>query len=519
MAKQKTLIGKDVIESLTSGMYDDARIIYREYIQNAADQIDKSVELGQLNDISEGKVEVEIDPVKRRICISDNATGISKSDVEPILMNIAQSTKDRSKNKGFRGIGRLGGLGYCDTLHFETSFKGEDVKSTLTWNAKLLKNIINDRNTREEAADVISKVTFYSTQKEDENSSYFRVILENVSNDQLLDEKDINIYLSMVAPVAYPKAFLFKNQVIDKAETLGYPIECYPIFINNHHEAVKKYSSTIYKGEPTNKEKIDEIYSIDFFEIHDKKNSLLAWGWYSISNFTKQMPKVNVARGIRLRKGNIQIGTEDCFVRLFKEPRGTLYFFGEVHAVSPDLIPNARRDYLSENHALNSLEFGLKKVFDDLHSLYYFSSKVRNEKKKIDDLKNFKKEFEERINKKGFSDNKQRIKYEEDFEAKKERALKAEEELSKISKKVTSENNAVEGKVFNRIIESPELEVEKLEISSNSENSKTIYSTDDMNLPRKEKKMMSRVFSVIDQILVPGLAENLKEKIKEEFKN
>ena len=36
-------IGKDVIESLTLGMYEDCRFIFREYIQNAADQDRKSV--------------------------------------------------------------------------------------------------------------------------------------------------------------------------------------------------------------------------------------------------------------------------------------------------------------------------------------------------------------------------------------------------------------------------------------------------------------------------------------------
>ena len=44
MDKSKTTIGKDVIESLTLGMYEDSRFIFREYIQNSADQIDKAVE-------------------------------------------------------------------------------------------------------------------------------------------------------------------------------------------------------------------------------------------------------------------------------------------------------------------------------------------------------------------------------------------------------------------------------------------------------------------------------------------
>ena len=41
----KPHIGKNVIETLTLGMYEDARFIFREYIQNAADQIDEAVEL------------------------------------------------------------------------------------------------------------------------------------------------------------------------------------------------------------------------------------------------------------------------------------------------------------------------------------------------------------------------------------------------------------------------------------------------------------------------------------------
>lgn len=42
----KPTIGKTVLETLTSGMYDDARFIFREYVQNAVDQIDEAVRLG-----------------------------------------------------------------------------------------------------------------------------------------------------------------------------------------------------------------------------------------------------------------------------------------------------------------------------------------------------------------------------------------------------------------------------------------------------------------------------------------
>ena len=115
------VIGKDVIESLTIGMYEDSRFIFREYIQNSADQIDKAVREGLLEK-NQGEIHITIDAERRKIIIEDNATGIAFEQVQPILQNIAQSTKQRGVDKGFRGIGRLGGLAYCENLIFETSF-------------------------------------------------------------------------------------------------------------------------------------------------------------------------------------------------------------------------------------------------------------------------------------------------------------------------------------------------------------------------------------------------------------
>src|SRR5690606_34570740 len=102
MDKQFTpVIGKDVIESLTIGMYEDSRFIFREYIQNSADQIDKAVRENLIT-ANEGEIHIKIDSEKRTITIEDNATGISQSQVQPILQNIAQSTKQRGVDKGFR---------------------------------------------------------------------------------------------------------------------------------------------------------------------------------------------------------------------------------------------------------------------------------------------------------------------------------------------------------------------------------------------------------------------------------
>ena len=72
-------IGKNILENLTTGMYLDSKVSYREYIQNACDQIDKAIKEGILN-ADEGEVEIYIDPKKRYINIHDNATGVKAED-------------------------------------------------------------------------------------------------------------------------------------------------------------------------------------------------------------------------------------------------------------------------------------------------------------------------------------------------------------------------------------------------------------------------------------------------------
>ncbi len=513
----KTKIGKDVIESLTLGMYEDSRFIYREYIQNSADQIDKAVEEGLLNSLQDGKIEIGINSSTKTISIFDNATGIESNQVQPILKNIAQSTKDRTKNKGFRGIGRLGGLGglaYCDKLIFETSFKGEEIKSYLVWNSQKLKSIINNRATKEDAASVIDEVTELYIEKEKQNSHYFKVTLEGVSSVTLVNKVNIYQYLSMVAPVLYNKGFIFKNKIYDKAKELNCKIDEYPIFVNKD-QVFKSYTTSIYKGVNGNKSRIDEVYDIDIYELRNSKSKLLAWGWYSISKFEKAMPVINAARSLRLRKGNIQIGLEDTLAKLFKEDRGTKYFFGEIHTVSPELIPNARRDYFLDNAELKDFEKLVKSKFNELHRLYYFSSKIRNKQKKIDDFVAFTKEYKEKATKNGFTNDNEKKEYQEKFEVNKKKATLAEKELEKVKQKVNN-NMLSQKKVFEKVVGKNETQIKNLAIKS--DNGKTKYLTDDIaKLNRKEKKFISRIFVVIDNVLPKEIASILKEKIKEEL--
>lgn len=57
-------VGKNILDNLTTGMYSDSKVIYREYIQNACDQIDLAVSRVILA-VNEGSVDIFIDTKKR----------------------------------------------------------------------------------------------------------------------------------------------------------------------------------------------------------------------------------------------------------------------------------------------------------------------------------------------------------------------------------------------------------------------------------------------------------------------
>ena len=514
MEKTSTIIGKDVIESLTLGMYEDYRFIYREYIQNAADQIDKAIREGLISK-EEGAIHIDINRQQKCISIEDNATGIEQSKVSDILKNIAQSTKERGVDKGFRGIGRLGGLGYCETLIFETTFKGEAVKTTMTWNAKKLKEIINNRKNKEEATEVIDSVTSIKTEKEEKEEHYFKVTLVNVSNEILLEKKEIETYLSMVAPVPYEKGFILKQKIYDQLKKENISIDEYSIFINTN-QLFKLYTTTIYKDINGKKERTgDEIFDIHFFREHTATGELLYWGWYGVSQFEGVIDDINIGKGIRIRKGNIQIGSKHTLLKLFRDQqRGNYYFFGEVHAFSPDLIPNARRDYFLENSYCQLFEKKLQSLFhNELHQLYYDASKIRNANKRVNDFKNLAKESEN----KEFVSNKEREEFQKHFENKKQEATKAKKELEKIYSKFDENETSVK-KIFEKVVDTHKITPEKIELSNGNGN-KITYRVDKLTrLNKDQRKFLSKVFEIITDVLDKKTAENLICKIEEELK-
>ena len=524
MSDDKAQIGKDVIESLTLGMYEDCKYIYREYIQNSADSVDKAIKEGILNKGAD-QIMVIIDAEKRKIVIEDNARGIPCASAASILRDIAHSTKTRGEDKGFRGIGRLGGLGYCSSLTFITSFAGEDSKSTMEWDAELLKNIINDRDTIQEASDVLVEVTKFKTEKEKVDAHYFKVVLEGVTADELLDVKAVRDYLSMVAPVDISSNFLFKANIKSFMKEHGLTLDTYNIFVNSDM-VYKPYTSYIYEDNQGGKKKVDEILGVDFLLQNDDNGNLMYWGWYTISGLHGQMKQKNLARGIRLRKENIQIGDEEICRKFFtrtEDQRFSFYFFGEIHAVSKGLIPNSRRDYFGESETCQRFEKLLRNDFIKLKDLCYDASRYRTAQTTI----NKTEEIRQEIAKKeagGYTSKVEKEDLYRKLEEQKKKQVEAEKSLQKVKEKMEEHNSpllshleSISPKKFN----SSETEISPVEITpSDSSNSKTKFRTDGPQysaFKKNEKKLISRIYDSIKNFIPGDMGDLLINKIEEDI--
>src|SRR5665647_484652 len=152
-------IGKFTLESLTTGMYSEPESCYREYIQNAVDSLDTALAEG-LTQAEHFRIEIIVDGTKQEISIRDNGTGIKKDLVRKMLLDIGNSTKLHTTNRGFRGIGRLGGLSYCKKLSFCTTALGENEKTLITFDCEKLKALlVPGQSTEYNLQSVIEAVT------------------------------------------------------------------------------------------------------------------------------------------------------------------------------------------------------------------------------------------------------------------------------------------------------------------------------------------------------------------------
>lgn len=520
MQNNKPVIGIFSLESLTTGMYADPRVIYREYIQNATDAIDDAVEAGILPSREAGEIHVEVTKRRHSIVISDNGIGLPQAKALSTLYDIGRSSKRYDKKRGFRGIGRLAGLSYCDRLIFTTSAEGEAVATVVTWDAKEMRAMLRpDHSTDDDLAAVIEKIVSYSTVPEDVKKHYFKVELHHVDErfSQLLDESDIRSYLSQVGPVPF-RADKFpyysdKNTGIRRrVESLGKELEEYNIFINGDPNPLYKAYKTWFT---TSKGK-DDIREIRFFEEYHPNGDLFFWGWYGMSTFNGYVQESEV-QGLRVRKHNIQIGDERTLDPLFSQARFNRWFIGEIHVYDKDIIPNARRDDFEKNDVYFDFTERLQRYTKDkLSKIPSVYSNINSAVAKIESSKSSLEEIESKIQN-GVSSEAERDSLFKKRDAIKTTLDKGKKEIEKSKSKI--DDQGLVAKITETLAEtvqlekkSNELENKIIDVDFNSQTAKALSA-----YAKDTRKVVYRIFDVIDREVDTSLSKKLQEAILTEL--
>lgn len=517
------IFGANILENLTTGMYKDSKVIYREYIQNACDQIDKAVLQGIFLSRNEGEIQIWLSEDGRTIAIEDNATGIAQGDFERVLANIADSDKKIGEDKGFRGIGRLCGLAYCRELVFTTTAIGENVISEMRCDAQKMRELLN-RNINGEkftASQVLHEIYSFSykTVRGIEGEHWFKVELIDVNdeNTDLLDFNQVKDYLSFTAPVQYRNVFPYQTEIYKHAAAIGYVIDEYRIKLNGE-DVFKKYQTHFKtsKGD-------DDIFGVEFKDFYDEKGNLVMWLWFGLSKFKAIIAKDIEMRGIRLRKENIQIGNDDALQKLFKEDRGQHYFVGEVFAVSKDLIPNSQRDYFNENTMRAWFERELRRYFKDaLTKVYYGGSNANSAFEKIDSFAKKASEHDARTTNNDYVDAEHATQAGQEVVRARERAEEAQRKIDKIKSAAgDSDADKVLRRVIGRIEDERKATAQPVHIPEEApaKSAKKQHRTDKLSrCNNKERKLIGKIFNVIIRTVDAETAERLIAEIEEEFK-
>jgi hypothetical protein len=357
----KFYVGSYVLETLTTGMYTEPRDCIREYVQNGLDAIDAARQ-AKLLAPHEGTVRVVLNPAYGgSITIRDDGLSIPSERAWETLTSIGASRKNPRRQAGFRGIGRLAGIAYCDRLDFVCKAPGENVATTVSYNCAAIRNALREGGS--ELEPVFKRAI---TLKEEPvpagatNGHYTEVRLVDISQapDELKDIGSIAEYLKSVAPIDFRDGWDAAALIKRRAEEVGFSIPTVKLLVgadeHNLDEQRKPYSNSTVAGK-----KASPIRKIVFFDGGTHTNTKW-WGWYG------EMPLYGIINdtgvlGIRIRVKNLQLDGSEIGARILQRhapsyARFASWHLGEIYIEGESAIPNARRDGFEDSPGWRAIE-------------------------------------------------------------------------------------------------------------------------------------------------------------------
>lgn len=383
------VIGKDILELLSGAMYVEPLTIFREYVQNSTDAIDEAEKDGLYSNNEQPRVEIVVELGERKLRIRDHGIGVDNASFARRLTALGASKKRGTPARGFRGVGRLSGLGYCQELIFRSRSAKDPKVMELSWDGRRFKEILLNPQYKGDLNDVVREVTTLTTHSgADYPKHFFEVELRGVArykNDVLLNEQEIEQYLAQVAPVPFHPDFSFGEQLEKRLNQFGLG-RTYDVFVRSTvatDSELKQVFRPFRDHFPVFGGSKDRFTRVDFIELTGTDGNLAAVGWALDHGYYGAIPRSSGIKGLRLRSGNIQVGSDEILAEEFPEPRFNSWMVGEIHVISPKLIPNGRRDAFESNAQYLNLQSHVAAYAKIIAKTCRDRSKTRNQERRF----------------------------------------------------------------------------------------------------------------------------------------
>ena len=490
--KHTPKIGAFVLETLTTGMYSNPFDCIREYVQNASDAI-LSAERFEMLKPHTGVIELHLNAKTRSLTIRDNGTGQSPQDALQRLLNIGMSSKVYGQEAGFRGIGRLAGIAYCDRLTFTTTTAYSDESVSIAFDcASIRKALTPDLKGVKELSELLSHNTSEDIEEAPKSAHSFQVTLENIDPklDAFLDLAQLETYLCQVAPVEFDsQRFVFAPKIQKWAKEHGLCMPTVKMVIKTsdgiERQVFKPYCGR-YKTKRDNYE--IQIRDVQFFPPDLSTDSPAFWMWYGDSDLLGMFGDDRVA-GIRFRRNNIAIGGPERMAEIFPGNEGRLnaWTIGEVHVLTDGVIPNARRDGFEATDAWVDVKDQLAPFVRNHCKACHDASaaKSRPTQKVVSSAKSTV-EVTKKALQTGLSSGDERERL----------VVRLDREVSRVEKAHDNRETPAEKQKLQSVLTSLKAVRERLE-------KKDVYAAQKLksNLDRKQRKVLADVMAIIDTVL------------------
>lgn len=410
MTKKKITVGRSILETITVALYENPIILFREYVQNSLDAHNRAVDAGK-PEIKDIHVTVTIDEAQRSIVIRDNGYGIeSYALFEERMLSIgsSHSQADRTKYIGFRGIGRISGLPFCEKLTFRNKAVNSTEVHECTWLGKEYRDKLSSQSAGGDLSTIIEEIVTVNkknAEATDKNKHYFEVVLEGYNDDidETLNDTNFKKKLIRMLPLQYDNGFNSANTIMSR----------YKSFMN---EDLMRFMIPVkLNGESLCKD-YDDSFILDsdiiFWEVRGKKKKDQSLGdkigllWFTFAAHLKSH-KNDQYYGILTRSKNVLMGGNDTFAQVadnsssyvttFREMVQSLQgIYGELLINSQHLSDNSRRDWFLPDEYSRDLNNVITDFMRRLTKYRYCSSRYFR-KKPTKTKENLKKALDELV--------------------------------------------------------------------------------------------------------------------------